>query len=246
VDLVVPIQKTQLRSQQRVVRAQLTKHQTALVYEGVLSVDARVGKGQHQILDFLFPGDILSLFLLMAEPTISLRAITKTELLFLDDNTAVQSAWRSKFWELVMKQQQAQLSRAYVHQLMIGHLEGEERVVSFLLSLALRQGNPRSSLVLDLPMSRDDIAEYLAMNRDTLSRIMTRLESIGLIARMNRHAIRIADLSELTRRTPIAAQISAAFGSPVDSRTTFQDEPCGLLNVTTSPEDIASRFAATA
>ena len=203
--------KTELRCQERLKRTtEVTQHQSILVYEGVLSVEALLDKGQRQILDFFLPRDIVCMYPLMIHPKISIRAITKTSLLNLDDNTEGQLVRQPELYDLLMTQRQTQLSRAYIHQFMIGYLDGEARVVSFLFALAMRGSSPRSCVVLDVPMSRDDVADYLAMNRDTLSRIFARLESSGLIERMNRHAIRIGDLDEIARRTPIAKLISAA------------------------------------
>jgi CRP/FNR family transcriptional regulator len=60
-------------------------------------------------------------------------------------------------------------------------------------------------------MSRDDIADYLAMNSDTLSRIMMRFESLTLIKRLNRHEVRVGDINALKRLTPIAQLLSTMF-----------------------------------
>jgi CRP/FNR family transcriptional regulator, anaerobic regulatory protein len=214
VDVTIPTGlvcgETQLRNQQRLNRTTVIQHQLVLVQEGVLSLEAKVGKEQYQILDFFLPGNILSLSWLLAQPKTSIRAITKAGLVLFADTTDVQSLWYPELRELVVTHQQAHLSRTYVHQLMLGRLEAKQRIVSFLLTLAMRSSTLRSNLILDVAMSREDIADYLAMNRDSLSRIMMWLETSGLVERMNRHMFRIADLDELAQRTSIADQISAA------------------------------------
>src|SRR5229473_1307268 len=60
-------------------------------------------------------------------------------------------------------------------------------------------------------MSRTDIANYLVINCDTLSRTMMRFCDCGLIERESRHAIRVIDLDALRKRSPLAALLSAVF-----------------------------------
>ena len=56
----------------------------------------------------------------------------------------------------------------------------ECRVTTFLIDLSMRTGN---SKYLDLPMSHQDIADYLGLTIETLSRTITTLEKSGSIAR---------------------------------------------------------------
>ena len=105
-----------------------------------------------------------------------------------------------------------QLARAYVHQLVVGRLETEQRVASFILALALRSAHEDTrSITVALPMSRDDIANYLVINCDTLSRTMMKFCDSGLIERESRHAIRIIDLEALKKISPLATLLSAVF-----------------------------------
>jgi hypothetical protein len=103
------------------------------------------------------------------------------------------------------------LSRRNLHQIMIGQLDADSRVASFLVALALRTcGMLRNNLVLALPMSRNDIADYLAINSDTLSRIMMRYETSDILQRLNRHAVRLIDVDRLGQHTALRAHLLAA------------------------------------
>jgi CRP/FNR family transcriptional regulator len=67
--------------------------------------------------------------------------------------------------------------------LLLGRKTAEEKIASFLLALARRQGDgARPSGLLRLPMSRQDMADYLGLTIETVSRTMTRLRQEGLIA----------------------------------------------------------------
>ena len=52
-------------------------------------------------------------------------------------------------------------------------------------------------------MSRDDIADHLVMNPDTVSRLMMRLAGKGLLERINRHSVKLLDVAQLGARTPL-------------------------------------------
>jgi CRP-like cAMP-binding protein len=71
-----------------------------------------------------------------------------------------------------------ELQRAQDH-IMLLVKTAQKRVVGFLLEMAAR--TPGAS-ELDLPMSRQDIADYLGLTIETVSRTMTQLENSGAIA----------------------------------------------------------------
>jgi CRP-like cAMP-binding protein len=71
------------------------------------------------------------------------------------------------------------LEDAEDHMLLLGRRTALERVAAFLLSIEKRLGGKRS---VDLPMSRRDIADYLGLTIETVSRSMTQLQNKRAIA----------------------------------------------------------------
>jgi CRP/FNR family nitrogen fixation transcriptional regulator len=67
---------------------------------------------------------------------------------------------------------------AQEHMLLLGRRNAEERVATFLLDLARRES---SDGVIELPMSRQDMADYLGLTIETVSRTLTHLESKAVI-----------------------------------------------------------------
>jgi CRP-like cAMP-binding protein len=198
-----------LRPQQRASLPPAGK--VVVLREGMLAIDAMPARGKLQVLDFLVPGDVVSASTILPTPGVSLRAITSASLVSLDPplDRAVPD---HDYWTFLFAQCLKQLARANVHQLMIGRLETEARVASFVLGLALRnlrEDTPEISVAL--PMSRTDIANYLVINCDTLSRAMMRFCDCGLIQRKSRHDIRVIDLEALRKKSPLASLLSAVF-----------------------------------
>lgn len=70
------------------------------------------------------------------------------------------------------------LMRAQKHLLVLGRQNAAERVAAFLVDMAERQGGFDR---FELPMSRADIADYLGLSIETVSRTFTKLKEQGII-----------------------------------------------------------------
>jgi CRP-like cAMP-binding protein len=230
-------ERISLRQQQRLGRVAAPDNGFLVLDEGVLAIDVFPTKEHRQIVDFLMPGDIITTASWLARAGVSIRAITNASLFCLNEEAVATRVDDCEKYRLCFAQSQAQLTRSNVHQLVIGHLDAESRVASFLITLALRMTTGLSAgVLLDIPMSRDDIADHLAMNHDTLSRIMMRFETRGLIVRLNRHAIRINNLESISKLTPIEALLSSTL-----NRVGRLAEPLGEFMVNSVPAPLTPR-----
>jgi CRP/FNR family nitrogen fixation transcriptional regulator len=72
----------------------------------------------------------------------------------------------------------AELRRSQDHALTLGRRSASERVASFLMDLATRIGDGEH---VELPMSRQDMADYLGLTIETVSRTLTQLQVSGAI-----------------------------------------------------------------
>lgn len=70
------------------------------------------------------------------------------------------------------------LVRAQEHLLVLGRQSAAERVAAFLLDMAERQGGLNQ---FELPMSRVDIADYLGLTIETVSRTFSKFKEKGII-----------------------------------------------------------------
>lgn len=89
------------------------------------------------------------------------------------------------------------LQRSQDHVLMLGRRSAQERVVGLLLDIAERT-NARAEL--DVPMGRQDMADYLGLTIETVSRTLTALQDEGLIALPTVRHIVLKDRRALERK----------------------------------------------
>ncbi len=81
--------------------------------------------------------------------------------------------------------------------MMLGTMRAEHRLAAFLLDLSTRLGaRGRSPTLLQLPMSREDIGNYLGLKLETVSRVFSQFRREGLVAVAGR-AIEILDIDRL-------------------------------------------------
>jgi CRP/FNR family transcriptional regulator, anaerobic regulatory protein len=96
--------------------------------------------------------------------------------------------------------------------LMLGRMKAEERLATFLLSFSKRhQKLGQSATELRLPMSRQDLGDYLGLALETVSRLFSRFQEDGLITVQGRQ-VQLLDMVGLKSVTE-AAFISCKSGA---------------------------------
>lgn len=86
------------------------------------------------------------------------------------------------------------LIRAQEHLLVLGRQSASEKLAAFLLDLAARQETDR---FIDLSMQRMDIADYLGLTFETVSRVLHKLKDAGVIALPSTKQIEVLDFDAL-------------------------------------------------
>ncbi|MGN6465406.1 MAG: helix-turn-helix domain-containing protein [Rhizobiaceae bacterium] len=81
------------------------------------------------------------------------------------------------------------LVRAQEHLLVLGRQNAVERVAAFLTDMSERQGGLSR---VELPMSRMDIADYLGLTIETVSRVFSKLRQKGVIRLPSLRSVEIA------------------------------------------------------
>lgn len=86
------------------------------------------------------------------------------------------------------------MARAQDHSLLLGRRSAVEKVVAFLLDWAEKSADQKT---ISLAMSRQDIADYLGLTIETVSRTLSQLERDAMIALPSARQIRIRNLDAL-------------------------------------------------
>ena len=86
----------------------------------------------------------------------------------------------------------------------LGRLDATERVLLFLGQMALRSGaKGAANALVRLKMSREDIADYLGLNAETVSRILSRVKKTGLVKFLSPTEYLVPDMAAIARRLPV-------------------------------------------
>jgi CRP-like cAMP-binding protein len=151
--------------------------------------------GRRQIGAFYFPDEVFGLEL-GDEHEFSAEAIDNSVILVVKRSALVALADRDpdmarRLWSFTA----GELQRLQRHMLLLVK-SAEERVACFLLEMARRLALAET---VDLPMSRQDIADYLGLTIETVSRTLTQLETKAAIALPKSRRIVLRNRSALNR-----------------------------------------------
>lgn len=149
------------------------------VVSGAVRLSKLMSDGRRQIGAFCLPGDLFGMeaddvhhFSAEAVGDCSVLVVKRSAFL---SRTSRDSGMVAELWTQTL----AQLQRAQMHMLLLGRKNAQERVAAFLLEMAGRLSRQGA---VELPMSRQDIADYLGLTIETVSRTLTQLERNGVIS----------------------------------------------------------------
>ena len=148
------------------------------VVSGAVRTYKILSDGRRQIGGFYLPGEIFGLEI-GKEHQFSAEAINGVTVLVVRRTAIVSLAERDceaarELWTFTARE----LKRLQEHMLLLVK-SAQQRVASFLLEMSKRLA---ATDAIELPMSRQDIADYLGLTIETVSRTMTHLVSEQAIA----------------------------------------------------------------
>ena len=149
------------------------------VESGAVRVCKLMSDGRRQIGAFYLPGDLFGLesdqvhdFSAEAIGDCVVRVVRRSVIL-------AEAPFQARMVNQLWAQTMAHLQRAQQHILLLGRKCAQERIATFLLDMAARLSRGGD---MELPMTRQDIADYLGLTIETVSRTLVQLERDGLIA----------------------------------------------------------------
>jgi len=169
------------------------------VRSGALKSYCITEDGDEQVLGFTLPGELVGLDGLAGEhyasASVALETSSVCELPFnqLEELCHQLPGLQKQMMRLVGKE----ISSDQHMLMLLGKRNAEERLASFLLSLSSRySARGLSADEFNLPMSRQDIGNYLGLAIETVSRLFAHFQDEKLL-KVNRKQIKILDQAAL-------------------------------------------------
>jgi len=146
------------------------------ITEGTVRLYRLLPDGRRQIIGFLLPGDFMGLALseryaFSADAVEPVKACRFNRVSF--SNLVAQ---KPHFLRRLHEAATHELTLAQDHMVLLGRRTAEEKVAAFLISLRERRRRlGLGTVTLPLPMTRQDIADYLGLTLETVSRTISKL-----------------------------------------------------------------------
>jgi CRP/FNR family transcriptional regulator, nitrogen fixation regulation protein len=148
-----------------------------MVVDGVVRSSKMYRNGSRSIVAFYLPGDLFGWS--DQEYSLSVEAASDAMVLFLRRDALMSVAAReSRVANFLLDLATNELRKAHEHALLMNR-SAKCRVATFLTDLSKKSGTGH----VNLPMSHQDIADYLGITIETLSRTITEFERLGLLVR---------------------------------------------------------------
>ena len=164
------------------------------VVSGTVRLCKLLADGRRHIAEFYFAGDCFGLDN-MPERLFSAEAVTdvivmryprRTTERLIDDSPMLARSLR----DMTLRD----LANAQIRMLMLGRMSAPERVATFILDMFDRRDGGRT---IELPMSRNDIADYLGLTIETVCRVMSAFKRSGAIGIPTPHSLELRDRQAL-------------------------------------------------
>jgi CRP/FNR family transcriptional regulator, nitrogen fixation regulation protein len=164
------------------------------VISGVVRISNLLPDGRRHISAFHLPGDMFGfetdeVYHASAEAVVPVKVIAYKWQGLVGTGPQSSSVVRELLRRTMMGLRQAQ-----DHLLLLGRKNALERLAAFLLQMDVRTG---SNSVLDLAMPRHDIADYLGLTLETVSRMFAELKELGAIKLESARRVHLLDTARL-------------------------------------------------
>ena len=170
------------------------------VESGIVALYKVLGNGRRQIVSLRFPGDVIGLDVAasrhcgaMAVSPVTARAVTQDMIERLVDR-------RPETASEIIDIMAAELNSTRHQITLLNRRSALEKLAAFLLELDRRQASkPSQRGCVRIPMSRSDIADFLGLTIETVSRNLTKLKLRKIIHLSDTHTLVIVDRTGLSR-----------------------------------------------
>jgi CRP/FNR family transcriptional regulator, nitrogen fixation regulation protein len=146
------------------------------VVKGVVRTSRLTVDGRRQVGDFYYSGDLFGL-----EPgpdhRFGAEALADCEILVVRRSAVRAATGDAELDRAILEAQRLEMERLQDHVVVLGRKSARERVASFLISIAQKCPEDHA----DLAMGRQDMADYLGLTIETVSRMLTQLQGEAIV-----------------------------------------------------------------
>lgn len=194
----------ELKAGETLIHAGGSAEQVFNILDGVLMVSRIGNDGRRQVLSFLFRDNFVGLsatdtYFFSVEAVTPARVVCRPRTL-LEQRLKQDPLAERAFLNMVFRVLENSLDLVYS----LGQRTAIERLAVFLLYIRHRRmladkltESAGELAVVKLPMSRQDIADFLGLKKETVSRSFTELDNRGLISRPDNYHAEILNLAGL-------------------------------------------------
>ena len=168
------------------------------VLEGVVLLSKLTVDGRRQVMGFVYPGQIFGLG--MSElsgytaETVTCSKLRRYSRRTLDQSMTLFPTLGRRFLDWAG----SELAAAQNQMLLLGRKTAMEKLASFLLHLSERNEEyDQDPTLLYVPMTRTDIADYLGLTMETVSRTISKLKQLDVIQCCEQGYIKVCDRDRL-------------------------------------------------
>lgn len=193
----------QLKAGEYLFRSNEPAHKQCSVRSGTFKTYATNHLGDEYVTGFYLTGEAIPSGIQCGKHTHSAIALNESSACSIDlELPGLSSTHAAKVWPHLHQQLSDMATHAITHQAILKSHSAEQRFAGFCTDLMQRLSKlGRSPEYLDTPMTRSDIASYLGLTLESLSRVVTKLRKAGVIE-ADRHHIQIHNPSYLTAQAP--------------------------------------------
>jgi len=168
------------------------------VLDGVIGIYKMLADGRRQIVTFYYPGDLIG-----AEGSgewlNDAEALCSAKVRCIPLST-IDSLIKSEpgFGQAMLSSLATELAETRDQMLSLGRKSAVEKVATFLMRISRRnERENKDETLIHVPMTRSEIADYLGLTIETVSRNITKLKTTGIIKLESKSSIRILNIDRL-------------------------------------------------
>lgn len=175
-----------------------------LIIEGAVMLSKLLPDGRRQIIELIGPGDVFGITSTHAHDVCA-ETLSPTRLVAYDRKRVEETP---ALQQLITERMRAQICHLHDHAVLLGRKSAQERVATFLMRLVPGRGGvdcigaAKGNVAhVNVPLTRQEIADYLGLTLETVSRAFSQLKREGFLSYGRNDGVTITNVCRLCHVT---------------------------------------------